>query len=184
MMIIGITGTIGAGKGSIVEYLKKEKGFRHFSVRGFISDEIRRRGMPVNRDSMVVVANDLRRQNSPSYIADELYRQALESGSNAVIESLRTPGEVISLRKKGNFWLFAVDCDPKIRYQRIKSRGSETDQVDYETFLENERREMTTDDPNKQNLQKCIEMADFVFDNCGTLDELYAKVAKTLSVIE
>ena len=31
MLIIGITGTLGAGKGTIVEYLR-EKGFRHLTI--------------------------------------------------------------------------------------------------------------------------------------------------------
>lgn len=184
MMIIGITGTIGAGKGTIVEYLKAEKNFKHFSVRGFITEEIKKRGMPVNRDSMVVVANDLRSKNSPSYIVDRLFEKAQDAGGNSVIESIRTPGEVTSLRKQKKFWLFAVDCDAKIRYERIKARASETDKVDFETFLENEKREMTTDDPNKQNLKKCIEMADFVFDNSGSVDKLYEEVEKVLGSLE
>ena len=33
MIIIGITGTLGAGKGTIVDYLVKQKGFVHYSVR-------------------------------------------------------------------------------------------------------------------------------------------------------
>lgn len=182
-MIIGITGTIGAGKGTIVEYLLEKKQFRHFSVRGYITEEIKRRGMPVNRDSMVVVANDLRAKNSPSYIVDRLFEKADKTNTNSVIESIRTPGEVISLRKQPNFWLFAVDCDPRIRYERIVARASETDKVDFETFLENERREMTADDPNKQNLKMCIEMADFVFDNSSSVEKLFMEVEQVLGEI-
>ena len=68
MIVIGITGTLGAGKGTIVDYLVKNKGFNHFSVRSFIAQEIQNRGMTVNRDSLTEVANDLRSANSPSYI--------------------------------------------------------------------------------------------------------------------
>ena len=96
MQVIGITGTLGAGKGTIVEYLVKNKGFSHFSARAFVTEEIIRRGMPVNRDSMVVVANDLRRRNSPSFIIDSLYEKAILAGTDSVIESIRTPGEVLS----------------------------------------------------------------------------------------
>ncbi len=183
MLIIGITGTLGAGKGTIVEYLKREKGFNHFSVRAFLTEEIEKQGLPVNRDSMTTVANNLRRQHHPAYIVEQLYRQAVAAGGHAVIESIRTPGEVAFLRKHGNFYLFAVDADPKVRFARIRQRASATDHIDFETFLANEAREMTTNDPNKQNLAKCIEMADFKFDNNGDVASLYAEVDTVLKKI-
>jgi dephospho-CoA kinase len=183
MLIIGITGTLGAGKGTIVDYLLKEKGFVHFSVRGFISEEIVRRGMNVNRDSMVVVANDLRAQHSPSWITDQLYEQAKLGEKNSIIESIRTPGEVESLRLKGHFILFAVDADPLLRYERIVKRNSETDHISYATFIENEQREMTSDDPNKQNIGKCIRMADFTFMNNGSIDNLQEEVERVLKIL-
>jgi dephospho-CoA kinase len=181
MLIIGITGTLGAGKGTIVDYLVKEKGLVHFSVRGFISEEILRRGLIVNRDSMVIVANDLRAKHSPSYIVDKLYERALLSGNSCVIESIRTPGEIDSLREKGNFVLFAVDAKPEKRFERIIERNSETDRISFLTFIENEQREMNSDDPNKQNLKKCIEMADYVFENNKSIAELQQKVEEVIS---
>ena len=184
MIIIGITGTLGSGKGTIVDYMVKKKGFIHFSVRQFILEEIKKRNLPENRDSMVIVANDLREKNSPSYITDQLYFQSVKTGKNAVIESIRTPGEVESLKSKGGFYLFAVDADPKTRYERIRLRNSETDRIDYETFLENEKREMNSSDPNKQNLKKCIEMADFVFMNDRSIENLYSEVEKVLTKID
>jgi len=107
----------------------------------------------------------------------------LKTGGNAVIESIRTPGEVEFLRKQGNFYLFAVDADPEIRFKRIRQRGSETDHIDFETFLANEAREMNTTDPNKQNLAQCIKMADFKFDNNGDVASLYAEVDRVLKQI-
>ena len=38
MNIIGITGTLGAGKGTIVDYLVQKKGYVHYSVRSFIAE--------------------------------------------------------------------------------------------------------------------------------------------------
>lgn len=184
MMIIGITGTLGAGKGTIVEYLEKKQNYNHFSVRGFIAREIKNRGLELNRDTLTAVANELRAHHSPSYIVDRLYDEAIKTGNNCIIESIRTPGEIVSLREKGRFHLFAVDCDPKIRFQRIKLRASATDHIDFETFLANEAREMNTDDPNKQNLKKCIEMADYKFNNDGDIDALEKLVDEALRQIE
>jgi dephospho-CoA kinase len=183
MVIIGITGTIGAGKGTVVEYLINKKGFKHFSARAFLVEEIEKRGLENNRDNMVLVANDLREKNGPAFVADKLFERALEVGENCVIESLRAIGEIESLREKGNFTLLAVDADPKLRYERIIKRSTATDNVSFEKFLEQEELEMESTDPNKQNLKKCIEMADFVINNDGTIEDLNSKLEEILKII-
>ncbi len=181
-MIIGLTGTLGAGKGTVADYLI-EKGFKHHSVREFLIEEIKRRGMPVNRDSMVIVANDLRANHSPSYIVEELYKQAKQHGGNAIIESIRALGEAEAIKNLGGK-MFAVDADQKLRYERITARASETDHVSFEEFKQNEDREMTSTDPNKQNLSKCISMADHVLNNNSTIEELKKEVDNILEEME
>ena len=158
-MIIGITGTLGAGKGTIVEFLK-QKGFKHFSVREFLIEKINQRGLPVNRDSMVAIANQLREKNSPSYIVEQLLEQAKNS-EHAIIESIRTPAEAELIKKKNGF-LLAVDAISQLRYTRIITRQSETDNISFDEFIGQEKREMYSIDPNHQNLNKCIQMANFV----------------------
>jgi len=184
MLTIGITGTLGAGKGTIVDYLVKNKGFAHFSVRQFLIDEMKKKGMPINRDNMVVTANGLRAKHSPSFIIEELYKKAVKTNKDAVIESIRTPGEIAFLKKQGRFLLLAVDADPKIRYERIKLRKSSTDRINFKTFLANEQREMNTTDPNKQNLKVCIDRADIKLINNSTIEELYNQLEQKLTFKE
>lgn len=180
MKIIGITGTMGAGKGTIVDYLTSKHGFKHYSVRGYLINIIEQRGMPVNRDSMVIVANELRANNKPSFIAEELFKEASLHGGNCIIESIRTVGEITELRTKDNFTLFSVDAKRETRYERIVKRGSETDLVSYETFSENEEREMNADDPNKQNIGACMKLANHHFSNDGTFEDLYRQIDSVL----
>lgn len=183
MLLIGITGTIGAGKGTIVDYLVRNKNFIHLSVRDFLIEEIKNRSMPVNRDSMVIVANDLRSKFSPSYIIEQLHKKALLSKKSAIIESIRNIGEVDYLRKQSGFYLFAIDADPEVRYKRITIRQSETDRLGFEEFLMNEKREMNSADPNAQNLSACIKFADFLFNNDDTPEALYLQIEKILAQI-
>jgi dCMP deaminase len=181
-MIIGITGTLGAGKGTIVEYLLG-RGFKHYSVRAFLTEEIMKRGLEVNRENMVSVGNDLRAKFGPSHIVEELHRQAVVDGGNSVIESIRCPGEVEALRKKARFVLFAVDADLEARYSRVVGRASVTDKLSFEEFVAAEQREMESNDPYKQNLRKCIGMADHRFKNDWTIDELHGKVGAVLGKV-
>lgn len=183
MIIIGITGTIGAGKGTVVEYLVSQHHFNHYSVRKFLTAIIEERGMTLNRDSMVDVANELRANNSPSYIVEQLYAMAIAGKNNCIIESIRTPGEIDALRKLGRFYLLAVDADSHIRYERVIERNSETDRISYETFVDNEAREMNSNDPNKQNLSVCMQKADFRIVNNEGFDELHKEVEEVIKTI-
>lgn len=176
MLIVGITGTLGAGKGTVVDYLVREKGFVHFSVRGYLSGELTKKGMPVNRDTLTAIANELRAKHGPAFIIEQLYEEASRKGMACIIESIRTTGEIDSLRARQGFVLLAVDADARIRYNRIRKRNSETDRVSFQTFLQNEEREMHSEDPNKQNLDGCIRQADFLIRNDGNLAALHLQI--------
>src|SRR3989344_6481909 len=99
-MIIGITGTQGSGKGTVVKYLEK-KGFIHHSASDYITKEIIRQGLPVSRDTMREVADRLRKKNGPDYVIRMLYEAASKTDRDAVIESIRNPQEAEFLKKKG-----------------------------------------------------------------------------------
>ncbi len=181
-MIIGITGSFGAGKGVVVDYLVKNKGFKHYSARDFIFEEVRRRGLDVSlgREVTIPVANDMRAQNGPAYIVESLYKRAAADGGDAVIESLRATAEVQKLKELGAFVL-GVDADPHLRYERAVNRASETDHVTYEQWLDQERRESNPGDPTKQDIFGALKESDGVVFNNGTLDELYAQVEAALA---
>ena len=182
-MIIGLTGTLCAGKGTVVEFLKAHN-FKHFSVRDFLYEEIDKRGLPRNRDSLIFVANDLRKTHGPGYLAESLFSRAQELGGDVIIESLRAPGELDALSSKGDFILLAIDADRALRYKRMLSRGSETDFVDFKTFCQQEDSEMQNTDPFKQNISACIARANYVLTNEGSLDDLHHQLKKILKELK
>jgi len=173
-MIIGVTGTIGAGKGSIVEYLIQQKHFVHISARSIWTLELEARGMDVNRDTMTVLANELRAQHGADYFVRKALAE-VEDLQNVVIESIRTVAEVELLKQKGAV-LLGIDADQSLRYERVYGRGSALDDVTFEDFLRQEKAEMINADPTKQNLLEVIEMSDYTIMNNGSLEELEAQV--------
>lgn len=133
---------------------------------------------------MKKMADSLREKFGPGYAAEELYEQAKAGWQNAVLESIRAVGEVTSLKAKGNFYLFAVDADPSVRYDRIRLRNNETDHVSYDKFISDEQREFANEDPTQGNIQKCMQLADFHFDNNGTLEQLQQQVDEVMNRIK
>ncbi|MCB9809065.1 AAA family ATPase [Candidatus Nomurabacteria bacterium] len=182
-MIIGLTGTNSAGKGTVVEYLCQQKGFHHFSARAFIAQEIEKQGLAPTRDTMITIANRMRVEHGPDYILESLYQQAKEVGGNAILESIRGTAEVEALRNHGDFILIAVDAPIELRYQRALNRKSSTDHMTFEEFKDIEDREMfnATNDPYAQNLKGVIEMADSILMNTGTPEELFEQVEEVLN---
>lgn len=175
-MILGITGTDGAGKGVVVDYLVREKGFTHYSSRALISEEIEKRGLTPDRDTLRAVANDLRREYGNEFIVRRSYENAERDGvKNAVIESLRALAEVEYLKSKGGM-LIAVDANQHLRYERIQARKSPSDQVSFEKFCEQEALEMNDPDPNGMQKAAVIASADYTILNNNTLTEVKKQV--------
>ncbi|HAO64669.1 TPA: hypothetical protein DCQ44_01675 [Candidatus Taylorbacteria bacterium] len=183
-MIIGITGTIGAGKGAIVDYLVRKKGFTHYSMSGFLTEELRRRNLPLLRENMHLVADEIRKEHGPGYLVEFHLDKAHVTGNNTVIESIRSLGEVEALKKEPNSILLAVDADVKTRYQRILNRKSSKDMVSFEKFVEAEQSESVQKEIWAMNLVGCMQLAEFVIKNNGSMSDLYKQVDAILEKIK
>ncbi len=181
-MLIGITGTFGAGKGAVVDYLVSKKGFRHVSARKIWTEELEARNMTVDRDTMTAFANEMRAVHGSAYFMERALKTVLDENEDVVIESVRTVSETELLKQKGGS-LLAINADIKERYRRISGRKSSLDNVSFEEFVRQEKAEIENDDPSKQNIAKVILMADKVIDNNGTLKELRSKTDDFLESI-
>ena len=179
-MIIGITGTLGAGKGTVVKYLVEQKGFKHLSARAFFQEQMEKDGIPVNRDTMIEFANGLRAKHGADYVFRELFKKAEAMGGDVVIESLRTVGEAKALKENEGALLLAVDADQNLRFERIHGRGSPLDQVTFEKFVEQENTEMSSVDEHKQNIATVMDMADHTIYNDNDTEMLYKNVGEFL----
>jgi dephospho-CoA kinase len=174
-MILGFTGTNGAGKGTVVNYLVEKKGFAHYSARGFLLEELALRGVSDDRSALRDIGNELRRMHGPAFVVEQLFQRAEEGGVDAIIESLRSTGEAEFLKGQGAK-IGAVDAERKLRYERAVLRGHTTDKVSFEDFCIQEDREMASIEPWDMNIFGVMTMADFTLENNGTLDELHAQI--------
>lgn len=179
-MIIGVTGTNGAGKGTVVDYLV-QKGFKHYSARELITEEIKKRGLSIDRNTMRLVGNDLREKNGADYIDRTFIADAEKNGfKDIVIESIRNVSSAQKLKERGAT-LLAVDADRKIRYGRAVLRGSETDKVDFDTWVAQEEAEWDNTATHDMNVPAVMKMADYTLHNDGTLEELHKQVDEVLA---
>lgn len=182
-MIIGITGTLGAGKDEAAKFFVKH-GFIYHSCSDIIRNECRKNGIPIERDNLIKMGNDLREKYGPEILTKMIIERSIASNeAYTLVVSIRNPSEVEELRKQKDFVMIAIDAPIELRYERIKSRQRPEDHVSFEKFKEQEDRECAGD-KNKQQLNKVIEMADYKIINDKTLLELQQKLEDLLDYLK
>lgn len=183
-MILGITGTDGAGKGTVVDYLVEHKGYRHYSARSFILKYVDAQGLEATRNQLRLTANMLREEYGDDYVVRQAYEDAQkDNATNVIIESIRAVAEAEYLKARGGI-LLAVDADQILRFARVQERRSPTDKVDFAAFVAHE--ELEANDPNPHGMQKAkvMQMANYTLTNDTSLEELHTQIEAVLEQME
>lgn len=176
-MIIGLTGPNCAGKGETAKYLQ-QKGFVYFSLSDEVRAELDKRNLPHTRENLIAVGNQLRATEGAGVFALRVLRK-LPQHKNIVIDSIRNPTEIETLRSSPDFRLWGIDAPIELRYQRAMKRGRMEDAVTLEQFRALEEKE-NSGDRTKQQLRQCYAMADATMQNDSTFQHLYLQIDKLL----
>ncbi len=170
-MIIGVCGTVAAGKETLTGFLR-EKGFVYFETRQIIIEELKKLGLELSRTNMQNWADEQR----VKYGVGALMKIMLEGtkkdpSKNYIFDSLRNDGEADFMRKNcRDFILIGVDAPREIRFKRAVSRAKPSDPVIWEEFLKVDERDLNDkENPLGQQTQKLLDMADFKIINDGDL---------------
>lgn len=178
--MIGITGTIGSGKGMLAAYLVT-KGFRHVSVSDFLLREASQRRMPVNRITSRIIGNEYRSKNPTGLIEAVLEEADVNFATPVVVESLHTVSEVGYMQQYGK--VIAIDAPLELRYKRIEERGDQKDALPEDIRIAEEQRETVSENPNENNLLRAMQVADYHILNTGSIDSLQSSVDGILGYI-
>ncbi len=182
-MIIGLTGTFGAGKGEVSKILMN-RGHVYHSCSDILRAELRQRGLEETIENLAKLGNELREKSSSGELPKRLVEIIRRRGEGkAIIDSIRTVGEVEELRKQPDFVLLSIEAPIELRYQRVKRRGRHGDDLTFEQFRNLEVAQMDGEGV-KQNLRKCMNIADYKISNIGSLEELRQNIEGVLDEIE
>ena len=175
-ILLGITGTDGSGKGTVVDYLVKHKGFTHYSARTLFIEGLTQQGRELTRANMRLIANEMREEHGDDFLVTYYLKKIEEEkAENVIIESIRALAEAKTLKVHGGI-LLAVDADQALRYERVQERRSESDRVTFEEFKAHEDLEINDPDPHGMQKQKVIDMADYTILNNDTHEALESAI--------
>ena len=178
-MIIGITGLIGSGKGAVANVLV-EKGFIKLGHSNIIAEEVSRRGLPITRECLVLIGNEMRKIHGLDYWAKKLIEK-IERDKDYVVEGFRNIAEIQAFRKLPEFFLLGVAAGKHRRFSWILQRAKPGDPTDKETFEQREQKDFLQQEAHGQQNALCFAMADRYLSNEGTLEELKKEVERCLS---
>jgi dephospho-CoA kinase len=182
-MIIGLTGSYCCGKDTVAEYIVKKHAFIHFSLSDVIREVMRKEGVDIIRENLIVFGTRLRRENGNGVLA-KLVIEKMADDKNYCITSIRHPDEVFQLRTKKDFVLINVDAPQKIRFERMLSRKRLGDPDTLEKFIELEKKESQSSGAGQQ-LVKTAELADIIFINdVNDINLLSQKIDNLLAQIK
>lgn len=197
-LCIGLTGLPGAGKGEVANIICEFAVTSGLICLSFsLSEELRAlqaiRGEPIDRESLTLLANQLRMTQGADYLARiTLGRALFEAGNHddkmlVIIDSIRTLAEVEYLRQNvgQRFVLFAIDAPISQHLERLLKRDFSI-QSNQGEALHDKLTSLLVDETGTNNsrqqisVMQCKTVADRTICNDSTLAALRKQVVEIL----
>jgi len=177
-IIIGVTGTIGAGKDTVTDYLRDKHSFTVVSMGDLVREELKTSGMDDSRENLQFLAKKRTDEFGNGYWARKCAAKIQKLGvAKVAVTGVRRPMDT-SIPKKvfGDIYkLILVDAGTEIRFKRLKSRKRVGDPKTISEFKKQESAEHKLFD-----FEKTASLADFVVKNETTLEDLHKQVEEIL----
>jgi dephospho-CoA kinase len=184
-MIIGLTGSLAAGKGVVSDYFK-EKGFVYLSLSDELRQIAKERKIEITRENLQNLGNKLREESGSGVLAKLVIKKIKnQEYKKAIVDGIRNPAEIEELNQLKDFFLVAVDANPKIRFERMISRNRESDPITWEEFLKVDKKDKGIGEKESgQGVGKCMKLAKFILLNEGDLNEIKKRLNSYIKILK
>lgn len=177
--LIGLLGTIGAGKTTVSEYLVNKHDFYKVTMGDLVREVTKKEGLELTRENLQAIQKKYRDNFGQEYFIKETIKRLKESGrENLLIDGIRTPTDATEAKKAGAI-LVLIDAPKKARFERLRARKREGDAQTFEQFLRQEKREW-----EMLHFRESLKYVDYKIDNYRSIRELYKQVDDLLKKTE
>lgn len=173
--LILLTGMPGSGKEEFVNVCAK-RGIRLLRMGDFVRAEAASRGVPNTDAEIGGFAHRMREENGYDYWA-KMTAEALDD-MLTLIDGLRGRDELdLFVKRAEGVVVVAVEASPRVRYERLRSRGRSDAPGSFDEFQERDGREV------RWGLDEVIKSADYRLENESTLEAFQKKAEAVLDEI-
>ena len=174
---------MGTGKGEIAKKLKNQ-GYKYISLSDMVRQEADKRDIKHTRENLQDIGNELRTNYGPGILARRT-RETIEAEEGAafgtgkwVIDGIRNPHEAAEVKRMPKGHLLAVTSSLTTITSRVRTRKrpGEENLTKEDVFEKLKRESGIGEDEGGQQVQRCLEMSEFLIINEGSLIDLDQKL--------
>ena len=179
-VILGFVGPLASGKGTAAQYLKDKYQAPIFRFSTILRDVLDRLCLEQSRPKMQQLSLILRENFGQDLLASAIAQDVGHNPAEIIaVDGVRRKPDIKYLKELSGFNLVAINADQKIRYQRLTTRGENTDDQEktFAQFQHDERQEA------ELQIQQVAAEAKFTIDNNGTKEELDRQIESILEKI-
>ncbi len=143
-LVIGLAGSVGAGKGTAAAYLERRYGAAYFRFSDPFRAVLKALYVDDSRSNLQFVSKLLRDAYGQD-ILSVIAQKAIDGSDRriVVIDGVRRASDLEGIASDPNFRLLYIDADIRLRYERIVLRAQNRGDSEktYEDFLKEEQGE-------------------------------------------
>ncbi|QQS61122.1 MAG: nucleoside monophosphate kinase [Candidatus Moraniibacteriota bacterium] len=178
--IIGLSGAMGAGKGTVAHYLVDKYGFSKFRMSDVFRDILIRLHIEQTRETVSLTSKIIRETFGQDILSRIIAKDANDAKTDVVVDGIRRETDIEHLRKNPSFVFIYIDVETQLRYDRLVKRaeniGDET--KTFQDFLKEQEFEA------ESQVQQLHSIADYVVKNDGDLGKLYDQIDAIMEKIK
>lgn len=168
-LVIGLTGPVGSGVSTVSRVLES-KGFRRISLSSPIKEEFatrhgkdapltfKHKDVPDWRKSLQDIGDEKRKENLSHWI-ELAFKSELPDDRDIVVDGIRNTGEIDALRHRyPQCYVAAIVAAKPTRWLRVMDAYDK----DLKAFERDDRRDADEELPYGQQVEKCVQAADYL----------------------